>query len=124
MPQQLASFSGPAQLSVAFLYRNAGWGLGMRYISLTRLPQQLHEQHGTPCFLFCPRPGLTQPVLFLLYFDSAAGCYTAFDSAFPAQLLGSSVVCEVLHGSLREHDCAILTTPEASLQELSIGTWL
>ena len=27
------------------MYWNAGWGLGRGYISLARLPQQLHEQH-------------------------------------------------------------------------------
>ena len=41
LSSSLRSFSGPAQLSIAFLYRNAGRGLEMR-LQLV-LPQQLHE---------------------------------------------------------------------------------
>ena len=40
----LRLFSGPAQLSVAFLFQNAGRGLLTN--SLTRPPQQLHVQHA------------------------------------------------------------------------------
>ena len=82
---------------------------------------------STPCFLFWP--GLTQPVFFLLCcFSGAVRCHVWFYVSHS----GSSVVCGVLHGSLREHDCAISTTFEASLRELphqlplrfTLGTWL
>ena len=58
---------------------------------------------------------LTQPVFFLLCcFNGAAHCQVRFY----VSLSGSSVVCEVFRGSLREHDCAISMTPKASLCEL------
>ena len=72
---------------------------------------------STPCFFFCP--GLTQPVFFLLCsFNSTARCHVRF-YRYAVSLSGSSVVCGVLRGSPREHDCAISTTPEASLRKLS-----
>ena len=83
------------------------------YISLARLPQQLHDRHVLLSF-FCP--GLTQPAFFLFCcFNSATRCHVRFY----VSLSGSSIVCGVLRGSLREHDCAISTTPKASLRKLS-----
>ena len=56
-------------------------------------------------------------MFFLLCcFNGAARCHALV--RFYVSLSGSSIVCEIFRRSLREHDCAILTTPEASLREL------
>ena len=115
LSSSLRSFSGPTQL-LPFCGEMLGrvWERGC--ISLARLPQ--HSTSSTPCFLFCP--GRTQPVFFLLCcFDSAASCHVQF---YVSQLSSSSVVCGVLRGSLRKHDCSTSTTPEAHFKRL--GTWL
>ena len=64
---------------------------------------------STPCSIFCSR--LTQFVFFCL------GC--CFSSTVRSVMFNSffSVVCGVLHRPLRQHDSAITTIPEASLQE-------
>ena len=141
VPQQLASFPGPKT------------GRGYSAVSFSD-PAQLHRfsvpecwvgpgneatlvsqdymylsscTSSMSCFLFCP--GLTQPAFFLFCcFNSAARCHVRFYISF----LGSSVVCGVLHGSLREHDCAVSTPPKASLWKFSyqlplrftLETWL
>ena len=131
VPQQLASFPGlktgqgysavvldhsqalPSSPSL-FCARLLGGAWERGYISLVRLPQQLHKQH--PCFLFCP--GLTQPVFFsLCCFNGAAHCHVRFC----VSLSGFSVVCGVLRRSLREHDCAISTTLKLHFVNFSIN---
>ena len=65
-----------------------------------------------PCSIFCS--GLTQLVFFLLrllFQQRRMLCHVRFCFLF------SSVVCRVLHRSLRQHNSAISTTPEASLWE-------
>ena len=122
MPQQLAHSSSSLSLPECW----AGSGNEATLVSRDYLSSCTSS---TPCFLFFP--GLTQPVFFLVCcFDSTAParCHVRF---YVSQLSGSSVVCGVLRGSLREHDCAISTTPEASLRELpyelplrfTLGTW-
>ena len=120
----LRSFSGPAQLSICTGMLGGTWERG--YISLARLPQQLHEQHALLSLLSW---AYSAYVCFLLCcFNSAARCHIQFY----ASLSGSSVVCGVLRGSLQEHDCAISTIPKASLRKLlyqlpfrfTLGTWL
>ena len=124
------TFSGPAQLSVGFLCQSRaqttfrqvrkiyfgnetisvpqwlGGGCEQSYSSLVRLPRSCTS--STPCFLFFPGLSYSACVLFALLW-----CTVTFDFTFLFN--GSSIVCGVLRRSLREHNCAISTTPEASL---------
>ena len=95
-----------------------GWERG--YISLARLPQQLHEQQHA---LLSLMSGRTQPVLFFALLLQQHRVLSRSILHFSLRLLGC------FHGSLWEHDCAISTTPEASLHEqlplrFTLGTWL
>ena len=123
MPQQLTSFPGPktGRGYSAVVLDHSHVPPSSPSLFCTGMLDRACEQScnsldlrsctsSTPCFLFCP--GLTQPVLFLLCcFNSAACCQVRFYIS----LLGSSVICGVLHASLREHNCAISMTPEGSL---------
>ena len=73
-------FSGPAPF-LAFCTGMLGGVWERSYISFARLPQQLREQHSTPCFLFF------LGLLSLCSFCSAVStarprCTVTFDSTF------------------------------------------
>ena len=62
-------------------------------------------------------------MFFLLCcFNGAARCHALV--RFYVSLSGSSIVHRIFYRSLREHDCATSTTPEASLHELPYITSL
>ena len=83
-----------------------GWERG--YVSLVRLPQQLHKQHA---LLSLMSWAYSACALFALLFQQRR--------ALSHLILHFSLrFLRCLCGSLREHDYALLTTPEASLQEL------
>ena len=100
VPQQLVSFPGlntgqgysavvldRSQLSIAFLYQNAGEELETGgYISLARLPQQLLKQH---VLLSLMSWAYSACAVFVCCFNSAEHC----DVRFYVSLWGSSVVC-------------------------------
>ena len=85
------------------------------YISLTRLPQQLHEQHA---MLSLFSWAYSACVLFgLLFRQHGPGALSRSILRFSAFRL----LCCLRSPSRvtsREHNCAISTTPEASLREL------
>ena len=132
MPRQLASFPGlktgrgysavvldrsqaPPSSPSLFCAGLLGRACERSYSGLARLYTSAAARSSTPCFLFCH--GLTQPVFFLLVcFNSTVRCHACV--RFYVSLSGSSVVCGVFRRSLREHNYAIATTPEASLREL------
>ena len=141
MPQQLASFPGPktgrgySAIAVVLDCSQALPSSPLLFCSrvLGGACEQVVSRDylssctcSSPCFLSCP--GLTQPVFFLLCCFNGTARYHV---PFYVSLLGSSI-CGLLHGSLQEHDCAISTTPKASLCELpyqlplrfTLGTWL
>ena len=130
MPQQLASFPGPKTgrgYSAIVLDRSqvppsspctrtlgGAWERG--YISLVRLPKQQHALLPLLSWAY------SACVLVALLFRQRGGLSYSVQFYVQSQLSGSSIVCEVLRGSLREDDCAISTNPEASLRELSVST--
>ena len=101
--------------------RGGGWERG--YISLARLPQQLHKQHGLLSLLSW---AYSACVLFALLFQQC--------SVLSRSILSFSfrLLCCLRSPSWVTSGCAISTTPEPSLQKLpyqlplrfTLGTWL